>query len=129
MAKEIIYRDLSLDLIPNPISKDITTKNNEDAVKRSIRNLLLLKRNEKPFHSEINSGISDLLFENANPLTLDAIKETVTRIISIYEPRVKIELVEVIPNLDGNSVIINLQFYIINLQKTASLSVSLIRTR
>ena len=44
------FSDLDLNFQRNPITKDVAMKLNEEAVKRSLKNLILLKRYEKPFH-------------------------------------------------------------------------------
>ena len=51
------YRDLDLDFVPHPVTKDISIKTNDEAVKRSVRNLVLTNAYEKPFHPEISSDV------------------------------------------------------------------------
>ena len=68
MATKNYFTDLDLNFHPNYLDGDVTFKINEEAVKRSLRNLILIRRYEKPFHPEITSGIQDLLFENPNPV-------------------------------------------------------------
>ena len=53
--------DLDINFDRNPLSGDVAMRRDEEAIKRSLKNLILLKRNEKPFHPEIYSGILDML--------------------------------------------------------------------
>ena len=63
------WKDLDLFFGRKTVSKDINKITDVKAVKRSIRNLVLLNFYEKPFHPEIAGGVRDMLFENMTPLT------------------------------------------------------------
>ena len=58
------YSDLDLFFSMKKVSKDISRVFDIQAVKRSVRNLILMNHYEKPFHPEIGSGVRDVLFEN-----------------------------------------------------------------
>ena len=62
-----LYSDLNLNFNKNPATKDIAKLKDVEAVKRSVRNLILTNRFERPFHPEIGSDIRALLFENMTP--------------------------------------------------------------
>ena len=71
-----IYKDLNLDFLRNPTTSDITKLEDvEDAVKRSVKNLIQTNHYERPFHPEIGSDVRALLFENMTPLTALNLKE------------------------------------------------------
>jgi hypothetical protein len=53
--REVVYRDLDLDFTRHPFTGDVAQKNDIDSVRRSVRNLILTKRFDKPFHPEIDS--------------------------------------------------------------------------
>ena len=59
-----VYKDLNLNFTRNPVTGDVATVTDVNAVKRSIRNLLLTNHYDRPFHPEVGSGIPNLLFEN-----------------------------------------------------------------
>ena len=63
------YRDLDLFFSKNQGNGDVNRITGVEAVKRSIRNLVLLNFYEKPFNPEIGSDVRYLLFENMSPLT------------------------------------------------------------
>ena len=64
-----IYKDLSLFFTPNPVLGDVTMVTDVQDIKRSVRNLVLTNRFEKPFHPEVASHVRDLLFEPFSPVT------------------------------------------------------------
>ena len=63
-----IYRDLDLFFGKRGTDSDVSRVEDIQAVKRSIRNLVLLNEYEKPFHPEIHGGVRDMLFENMTPI-------------------------------------------------------------
>lgn len=123
------FRDIDLDFDKHPISKDVTTLTNDDAIIRSIRNLVFLNFNEKPFHPEIGCGVRQLLFENFTPLTKILIERTITEAIRNFEPRAKVENVLATVNDDLNGFDVQITFSFLNskLPKTISLFLERIR--
>ena len=63
------YSDLDLFFGKKSSDSDIQNITDIKAVKRSVRNLVLLNHYEKPFHPEIASGVRDMLFELMTPVT------------------------------------------------------------
>lgn len=129
MAKVVNYRDLDLSFSKHPISNDVAMLVETASVKRALRNLLLLKRFEKPFHPEINSGIQDMLFELVSPLQINRLKDTIKDLIARYEPRIILNALDVQPNLDNNDVRLDINFTVVNFQNTVSFSLDLSRSR
>ena len=108
------YIDLDLFFRKKTTSKDISKVTNIQAVKRSVRNLILTNHYEKPFHPEIGSGVRDLLFEIVSPLTAIALAQSVEDVINNYEPRALLLGVDVIDNIDANAYDITVTFEVIN---------------
>ena len=108
------YRDLDLFFAKKSGSKDIRKVTDIQAVKRSVRNLVLLNHYEKPFHPEIGSGIRDLLFENMNSITAFVLAKKVEEVIENFEPRVKLIGVRADPNLDRNEYEVTIEFFVVN---------------
>lgn len=121
--------DLDLNFQPNYIDNDLAIKVNEEAVKRSLRNLILFRKYEKPFHPEISSGIQDLLFESPSPLTYNMIKTNIEEVIRKYEPRVNELNIELFSDYNNNSVIVNIQFTIQNRPQIIETNIHMERTR
>jgi len=109
-----IYTDLDLFFGKKSSDSDINVVNDIQAVKRSVRNLVLLNAYEKPFHPEISSGVRGMLFELMTPVTAIILAKQVEDVITNFEPRVRLVSVRSLPNLDKNAYEISIEFYVVN---------------
>jgi predicted component of type VI protein secretion system len=107
-----IYSDLDLDFEINPFDGDLYIKYDDQAVKRSLRNLLLTERFEKPFQPNVYVGIRQNLFELYTPIDIGVLKQDIFDIINKYEPRVYDLDVKVNTNYDSNEVSISITYSI-----------------
>ena len=96
------YADLDLDFLMHPTTKDVSKKTGEDAIKRSVRNLVLTNFCERPFRSFIGSNVRGLLFENATPMTAVFLQDAIREVINNFEPRVLLSEVTVNFDYDNN---------------------------
>ncbi len=103
-----------MDLTKDPLTEDVTSITGEEVVKQSLKNLLQFKRYEKPFHPEIESGITDLLFEPVSPIIMIQMKRKITELIQTYERRVRAVQVDIFDLMDENSYRIDVQFQVQN---------------
>ncbi len=103
------FKDRSMTFKSNPLNDDLIGLKNENAIARSIRNIIMTVRGEKFFDENFGSRVSQLLFENIDDLTASSIQEEIEFSITNYEPRVKLLNVSTVPNFDEGSfdVIIN----------------------
>jgi phage baseplate assembly protein W len=108
------YRDLDLFFSRKQGSGDVNKITDIEAVKRSVRNLVLTNFYEKPFHPEIGSGIRDMLFENMSPLTAAVLAKKVEDVIEKFEPRARLIGVRALPNLDRNEYEMTIEFFVVN---------------
>ena len=109
-----VYSDLDLFFGMNNKTKDVSKLSNVTAVKRSVRNLVLMNEFEKPFHPEISSGIRDTLFELLTPVTAIILARQVQDVIENFEPRARLIGVRAWPDLDRNAYDVSVQFYVVN---------------
>lgn len=110
-----IYRDLNLNFNAHPVTGDVVTITDVNAIKRSIRNLLLTNHYDRPFHPEIGSNISQLLFENFGIITGTMLSKEIEDMITNYEPRAMVETVEAFPVPDTNTYDVRIYFYVENM--------------
>lgn len=110
----IIYTDLDLNFINNPITGDISKNNGDWAVIRAVENLVLLSHYEYPFNPGIGSNVYKLLFENLTALTANALAKEVKNIIANYETRASVYYINAIPNFDQNGYDLRVEFFINN---------------
>ena len=108
------YVDLDLFFGKKTSNRDISDVTDVQAVKRSIRNLVLLNTFEKPFHPEIASGVRDMLFELMTPVTAALLARQVQDVIENFEPRARLTGVRAIPDYDRNSYSVTVEFYVVN---------------
>ena len=108
------YSDLDLFFGKKATSKDISKVTDIQAVKRSIRNLVLTNHYEKPFHPEIGSGVRGILFELMTPLTAHILTRKIEDVIENFEPRARLISVRALPNLDRNEYECTIKFYVVN---------------
>jgi len=123
------FTDIDLNFLAHPVTKDVTVKTNEQAIKSAVRNLILTSNYEKPFHPEIGSQIKSLLFEPATPMLPIMLKKAIEFTIYNFEPRVSLTRVEAIVAEDENSIDVTIEFVIINTSTPVALDLILYRTR
>ena len=108
------YRDLDLFFSKKQGNSDVNVITDIEAVKRSVRNLVLLNYYEKPFNPNIGSDVRELLFENMSPLTSVVLAQAVEDVIENFEPRVRLISVRAFPNLDRNEYEVTIEFFVVN---------------
>ena len=108
------YTDLDLFFSKKTSDSDISKVTDIQAVKRSLRNLILLNHYEKPFHPEIGSGVRDMLFELMTPVTAVILNRKIEDTITNFEPRVKLVSVRSIPDLEQNAYNVSIEFFVVN---------------
>ena len=123
------FRDLDLDFTRHPVSGDVAMKNNTEAIKRSLRNLVLTNPREKFFHPEIGSGVRNLLFENFTPVVRVKLERNIRTLIENYEPRVVLEDVTVFFEERYNRLEVSIRFQVVGQPGTAYLTFPLERLR
>ena len=113
----------------HPVTGDIVRRFDENAVKSSLRNLILTANYERPFHSEIGSPIKRLLFEPATPMLQVMLKRAITDTVNNFEPRVELLDVGVVVSADTYTVNVSIEFRIVNTTRPITLDLTLERTR
>lgn len=123
------FSDLDLNFIANPGTGDIYKKYDENAIKQSIKNLVMMNHYEKPFHPEIGSPVYSLLFEPFTPMLQVTMERAIAYTINNFEPRVKLRGVQVSLNEDNNTVFVQIEFTIVNTTAPLMVDFTLQRTR
>ena len=108
------FKDINLSFSPHPVTKDLTVLRNENAIKRSVRNIVQTIPTERFFNSILGSDVRNLLFDNFVDFgTASAIEDQITIAIQNFEPRVDNLQVNVNPKPDQNEFEVNVLFDII----------------
>ena len=108
------FKDINLSFTPHPVTKDLTILRNENAIKRSVRNIVQTIPTERFFNAILGSDVRDLLFDNFIDFgTASAIEDQIKVSIENFEPRVDNLQVNVEPRPDNNEFVVNVLFDII----------------
>jgi phage baseplate assembly protein W len=124
-----IYADLNLSFTKNPATKDVARLFDVQAIKRSVKNIILTNKYERPFNSDFGCNLRGFLFENITEPLLVIIKDRVAMAIEKYEPRVTVEDVVVRDDQDKNGLSIMVSFLINGTEAPVSVSTFLQRVR
>lgn len=124
-----IFKDINLSLAKHPITGDIATLTNVEAVKRSVRNLINTNFYERPFHPEIGSNVRSVLFEPVSPIVAAILERHVKDVIQNFEPRAELVDVQVKDNSDRNEYKVQIKFYVINSSDIVDMNIFLERLR
>jgi len=97
----------------NPLNSDLIGLKNENAIARSVRNIVFTLPGEKFFNENFGSRISASLFENIDDISAAEIVDEIRQSINNYEPRVKLIEVKAFPNFDNNQFDVRIIYEII----------------
>ena len=96
------FKDISMTFQSNPLNSDLIGIKNENAIARSLRNIVFTTPGEKFFNESFGSRISESLFDNIDEITSSVIVDEITESINRYEPRVKLNKVKAYPDYENN---------------------------
>ena len=96
------FKDISMTFQSNPLNDDLIAIKNENAIARSLRNIVFTTPGEKFFNQSFGSRITESLFENIDEITATIIVDEIRESIEIYEPRVKLNDVKAFPDYENN---------------------------
>ncbi len=107
------FKDISMTFQSNPLTSDLIVLKNENAIARSIRNIVFTIPGEKFFNESFGSNINKSLFDNIDELSAIIIKDQITESIENFEPRVQLIRVSTFPDFDNNSFDVTVIYEII----------------
>ena len=96
------FKDISMSFQSNPLNNDLIGLKNENAIARSVKNIVFTVPGEKFFNENFGSEITASLFENISELSGAQIEDEIRQSIENYEPRVELINVTAIPDYDNN---------------------------
>ena len=96
------FKDISMTFQSNPLNDDLIAIKNENAIARSIRNIVFTLPGEKFFNASFGSRITESLFENIDDINATLIADEIRESININEPRVELRNVEAFADFQNN---------------------------
>ena len=124
-----LFSDIDLSFAPHPVTGDLLAKYDENAVKNSIKNLILTRHFERPFRSAIGSNVTSLLFELEGPALIALVEKEIINTIANFEPRVEVLQVDVTIVPENNNLQAIIYFLIKNTSTPQKVELIIRRTR
>lgn len=109
------FKDISLSFVRNPITNDILIIKNEDAIKKSVTNLVRTKIGERFFNPVLGTNLDNTLFELNGYDVSEGLIEEIKNLLINFEPRIKIRDVNVSPNEDLYELNVEIVYTIVGL--------------
>ena len=107
------FKDISMTFQSNPLNDDLIAIKNENAIVRSIRNIVFTTPGEKFFDPSFGSRITESLFENIDEITATIIVDEIRQSIDNYEPRVEVDDVKAFPDFENNGFDVTITYDVI----------------
>lgn len=123
------FKDIDLNFTAHPVTGDIAILTDDNAIKRSVRNLVKTNFHERLMRHDIGSGVTGMLFENATPVTEMNIEKFIRQVILNYEPRAEVIRIDVAYDNREGGYEVHLVFRPINTAQPVELQFMLERTR
>lgn len=108
---KISFSDLDLNFLLHPVKKDLIISTNSNAIRKSLKNLVLTNHYERLFHPEIGSNVRKMLFELMSPLTENYLETEIFNVIKNFEPRVDLVSIEIESLYEYNAYNITITYY------------------
>ena len=128
VATKDIYSDLDIFFRKHPITGDVVRKTDTDAIKRSVRNIVLTNKFERPFKPNFGGSIRNLLFELNTDRQINRMKITLAKEIEVLEPRVN-NVQVALSNQDNNKLDMTIFYNITNGSPNQEIEINVSRTR
>ena len=123
------YKDLDIFFTPHPVTGDITVKTDTDAIRRSVRNIVLTNKYERPFKPNFGGSLRDMLFELDTAPKIRRVKERIVKTVETFEPRVNNVSVILEESQDANTIRCTIFYNINNSVSNQRVEFTLTRTR
>jgi len=124
-----IYKDFDLSFSRNPLTNDIGKKTDANAINQSMKMLLNTSFYERPFRPRVGSNLRRILFEPADPITIQDLRASIETMILNHEPRVQILDIKINDNAENNAYDLTIEYSLVNLVQTQTFKTTLRRLR
>lgn len=122
------FKDLSFNFTRNPITNDVVVLKNEEAIKQSVKNLVLTKLRERPFRPELGTDSTSYLFELNKNIAANELIQQIEVVLENYESRIILQRIDVDVDDNLHSFDISIEYLIVGLPpEVQNLSFILVR--
>ena len=126
---KVIFSDIPISFTAHPITGNVKKSINRDAVKNSVRNIILTNHGERFFKPKFGGNVTSKLFENASKFTEFNTARSIRIALANYEPRAEVIKVKVTTDPDTNNLTVSLKFRVTNDPEPITVNVLLERIR
>jgi len=109
------FTDISLSFVRNPVTNDILTITNEDAIKKAIVNLIRTRIGERFFNNLLGTSVDNSIFELQTPEVANSLETEIKTLLKNYEPRIGVPTVLITYPEESNEMNIEVTFDILGL--------------
>jgi len=109
------FKDISLSFARHPVTNDVIALKNEDAIKKSVINLVRTRLGERFFNDLLGTSVENSMFELQNSGISSFLQEEITSLLNNFEPRIKLRTVFIDEPADTNELNINISYDIVGL--------------
>jgi phage baseplate assembly protein W len=109
------FKDISLSFARHPVTNDVIALKNEDAIKKSVVNLVRTRLGERFFNDLLGTSVENSMFELQNSGISSFLQEEITSLLNNFEPRIKLRTVFIDEPEDTNDLNINISYDIVGL--------------
>ena len=115
LVQKRYFRDISLSFARHPVTDDIGALGNEDAIKRSVENLVRTKLGERFFAPRLGSDITNALFETPNEAMAYSLEDDIYLLLENFEPRIAQVSIKIAFPYDTNDLNVTIKYDIVGL--------------
>ena len=126
---QVVYKDVDTLFDIHPVTRKLNVLTNNAAVARSVKNLVLTNKGERPYQPFLGCDVRNQLFELNDGLVESEVEDTISDVINQYEPRAELISVDADIKPDQNSVDVTITFRVVNQQDPISINLMLERVR
>jgi phage baseplate assembly protein W len=109
------FKDVSLSFVRNPVTNDILSINDADAIKKSVVNLVRTRIGERFFNNLLGTRVDSSIFELQTPELASSLEIEIQTLLKNYEQRINISSVKVTYPEDSNELSVRIAYDIVGL--------------
>ena len=109
------FKDISLSFVRNPVTNDILSINDADAIKKSVINLVRTRLGERFFNEFLGTSVDNSIFELQTPEMSLRLESEISTVLKNFEPRISISTISVTYPQESNDLNIRIVYNIIGL--------------
>ena len=121
------FTDIDLSFARHPLTNDVAKTVDVKAVTQALKNLIMTREYESPFHPEIASPVAGMLFEQMDEDDMASMKRRIEYLVINFEPRVSLINTAVVPDYGQRSLYVTIVFRVVGMPSTYTVNFNMTR--